>query len=140
MTHARARDGSVFDHQRDGEAPTGSLRQLQHVALLHHALGDGVSLGVGLVVGILGVGIDGAVVLAALVQEVKFDDRLVAVLVSLAANNPVVGTLGLAGYGDVVGRLSLQVDALVPVAGHVADELEGVVPPLVVLGQVGSHL
>ena len=90
--------------------------------------------------GILGVGIDGAGVFAALVQEVEFDDALVTVLVAFSTDEPVVGALGLARYGDVIGRLCLEVDALVPVAGYVADELEGIVVLLVVFGQVSSHL
>ena len=77
--------------------------------------------------GILGISIDGTVVLLTLVKEVKFDGALVAVLVALATNEPVVGLLGLTGYGDIVGRLSLQVDALVPVACNVADKLECIV-------------
>ena len=89
---------------------------------------------------ILGIGIDGTVVLTTLVQEVELDIGLVTVLVALATNKPVVSALGLAGYGDVVGRLSLELDALVPVAGYVANELESIVELLVVLGQVSSHL
>ena len=72
---------------------------------------------------ILGIGIDGTVVLTTLVQEVELDIGLMTVLVALATNEPVVGALGLAGYGDVVGRLSLEINALVPVAGYVANEL-----------------
>ena len=90
--------------------------------------------------GILRVGIDGAVIFAALVQEVQFHHSLVAVLVALAANEPVVGALRLACHGDVVAGLSLQVLTVVPVAGHILDKLEGIHEFRIVLGQVGSHL
>ena len=86
--------------------------------------------------GILGIGIDGTVVLTTLVQEVELDIGLMTVLIALATNEPVVSALGLAGHSDVVGRLSLEIDALVPVAGYVANELEGIVELLVVLWQV----
>ena len=62
------------------------------------------------------------------------------VLVALSTDEPVVGALGLARYGDVVGRLCLEIDALVPVASYVANELEGIVVLFVVFGQVGCHL
>ena len=45
--------------------------------------------------GILGIGVDGAVVLTALVEEVELDDTLMTILVALAADEPVVGSLGL---------------------------------------------
>ena len=90
--------------------------------------------------GILGIGIDGTIVLLALVEEVKFNRALVTVLVALTTNKPVVSTLGLAGNGDIVGRLSLQVDAVVPVSCYIPDKLESIVELLIVLGQVGSHL
>ena len=90
--------------------------------------------------GILGIGIDGAVVLAALVEEVELHHGGMAVFIALAANEPVVCALGLAGYGDVIGRLCLEVTGVIPVAGDITDKLEGVVKLLIVLGQVGSHL
>ena len=130
----------LFHHKRYCKTAAGCFSDFQHVALLDGTLGNSVCLRVGVVVGILGVGINGAVVLAALVEEVELDDGLVTILVALAANEPVVSALGFTGYGDVVGRFSLQIDALVPVTGNVADKLEGVVELLLVLGQVGSHL
>ena len=70
--------------------------------------------------GILGIGIDGTVVLATLVEEVELDDALVSILVALATNEPVVGALGLAGYRNIVGRLGFEVAGVVPVASHVS--------------------
>ena len=131
---------SLFCNQTDGEATSGSLGELQDILGRNHLLGDDVGLRIGLVVSVLGIGVDGAVVLAALVEEVQADGGLMAVLVALASDEPVVGALGLAGYGDVVGGLCLEIDALIPVAGYVADKLEGIVVLLVVLGQVGGHL
>ena len=58
----------------------------------------------------------------------------------LAAYEPVVGSLGLAGYGNVACRFGLKITAVVPVAGYILDELEGIVVLLVVLREVGSHL
>ena len=63
-----------------------------------------------------------------------------SVLVALTAEEPVVGALGLAGDGDVAGGFSFDILRVIPVAGDVADELEGVVVLGVVLRQVGSHL
>ena len=117
-------------YQTDGKTAAGGFLQFEGVTTLYHALGNDVSLWVGLVVGIGCIGIDGAVVLASLFEEVELDVGLVTVLVTLAANKPVLRALGLAGYGDVVGRLSFEIDALVPVASHVADKLEGIVETL----------
>ena len=58
---------------------------------------------------ILCVGIDGALVLAALVEEVEFQGSLMALLVALAAHKPVVGALGLTGYGDEVTRFGFEI-------------------------------
>ena len=62
------------------------------------------------------------------------------VLIAFATNEPVVGAFRLTGHSDIVTRLSLQVARVVPVAGHIADELEGIIELLIVLRQVGSHL
>ena len=100
---------------------------------------DGVSLRVLLVVGVLAVLVDGAVVLGASVEEVELHGSLTGV-VGLSAHEPVVRALRLARHGDILRRLSLQIFRVVPVASHVAYELEGVVVLLVVFGQVGCHL
>ena len=63
-----------------------------------------------------------------------------AVLARGAAYEPVVRALGLAGHGDVAPRLSLQIFGVIPVHGHVFDELEGVHEALIIFGQVGRHL
>lgn len=130
----------LFGYEADGETTARGFLDLQHVASLHHSLGDGIGLRISIVVGILRIGINGAVVFAALVEEVELDNGQMTILIALATHEPVVGTLGLTGYGDVVGRLGLEVFGVVPVAGHVANELEGVVVFLVVLRQIGSHL
>ena len=44
-----------------------------------------------------------------------------------AANEPVILSLGLAGDGDILARLCLEITALVPVDSYILDELEG--PP-----------
>ena len=91
---------------------------------LDYLLGDGVGLWILLIVGILGIGIDGTVVLTSFVEEAELDGSFVAVLVALAADEPVVGALGLAGYGDIVAGFCLQILGIVPVTGHIADELD----------------
>ena len=63
-----------------------------------------------------------------------------AILVALASDKPVVGTLRLTGYGDIVARLSFQIARVVPVDSYIADKLEGIIELLVVLRQVSSHL
>ena len=62
------------------------------------------------------------------------------ILVTLASNEPVIGTLGLTSHGDIVGRLCFEITAVVPIACHITDELEGIVELLIVLRQVGCHL
>ena len=57
-----------------------------------------------------------------------------------ATNKPVVGALGSAGCSDVLHRFGLEVEGLIPVAGNVLDELEGIRMLHVVLGEVGCHL
>ena len=88
----------LFCYQGNGETTTGGFFEFECLTSLHHLLGDNVGLRIGLVVGIGGIGIDGAFVLFVLIQEVELDGALVSVLVALAANEPVVGTLCLAGY------------------------------------------
>ena len=89
---------------------------------------------------ILGISIDRTVVLLAFIEEVEFDIGLMTILVALATNEPIVRSLSLTSDGNVIGRLSFEIDALVPVANYVANELEGIVELLVVLRQVSSHL
>ena len=89
--------GRLLGHgeERDGKATTRGHLQTKTVTLLHRTTGDSVGLGVLLVVGILGIGIDRADVFLALVEEVETKVGLVAVLVALAANEPTVRALGL---------------------------------------------
>ena len=101
-------ESGLSGHQRDCKATAGSLGQFEHIAPLHGLLGDGVGLGILVKRGILGIGIDRAIILLALVEEVEFHHRLVPVLVALATDEPVVGALGLAGHSDVFGGLCLQ--------------------------------
>ena len=98
-------------YQTDGKTAAGGFLQFEGVTTLHHALRNNVSLWVGLVVGIGRISIDGAVVLASLFKKVEFDGSLVTVLVTLAANEPVLRAFGLASYGDVVGMLWSQSQA-----------------------------
>ena len=84
-----------------------------------------VSLRVVLVVGTLGILIDGTVVFATLVKEVEAHYSRAGLFARLATYKPVVGTLSLASHGDVLGRLGLKILGVVPVASHIADELEG---------------
>ena len=63
-----------------------------------------------------------------------------AVLISGTAHKPVVGSLGLAGSGNVASGLSFKVVALIPVYGHILDKLESVHMAGIVFGKVGSHL
>ena len=133
-TKKRAEAPFLSCYQTDGKASTRGFRQFQSIAFFHGSLRDGIGLRVSLVVGSGGVGVDGAVILSALVEEVELNDGLVTVLVALTADEPVRGALRLAGHGDVVGRLGLEIDTLVPVAGHVAYELESIVELLVVFG------
>ena len=86
------------------------------------------------------IGIDDALILASLVEEVELDINLVPLLVALAANEPVIGTLSLASHSDVLARLGIDIPAVVPVESHVADELEGIHILFIVLRQVGCHL
>ena len=62
------------------------------------------------------------------------------IFIALSSNKPVVTLLVLAGHGDVAGGLGLEIAGVAPIAWHVANELEGIIILLVVLGQVGSHL
>ena len=92
-----------------------------------------------LIVSILAILIDSASILLALIQEVEFYYGC-AGSISLTAYKPVIGTLSLAGYGDILSWLSLQLLGVVPVASYIADELEGIVVLLIMLWKIGSHL
>ena len=93
-----------------------------------------------LVMGILGIGIDGAIVLLSLIEEVELDDALMTVLITFTANKPVVGAFGFTSYRDIVGRLCFQLFRIIPVTGHILDELEGIHIFGIVLRKIGSHL
>ena len=92
-----------------------------------------------LVICILAVLIDGASILLALIQEVELYYGCTG-SICLATNKPVVGALSLAGYGDILSWLCLQVLGVVPVSSYVADELEGIVVLLIMLWKIGCHL
>ena len=132
------RAGLLQRLQADGEATATCFPELEDIALLHRTLGDGVCLRVLLVVCAFGICIDSRLVSAALVEEVEPDRTLVSSQSGLASYEPVVGPLGLTGYGNVACRFGLKVTAVVPVAGYILDELEGIVVLLVVLREVGS--
>ena len=57
-----------------------------------------------------------------------------------ATNGPLVRTLGLARCHDVFHWLGFEVEASVPVAGYILDELERIHEALVVFGEIGGHL
>ena len=57
-----------------------------------------------------------------------------------ATDEPAAGALCLTSCGDVLHRLSLEVNGLIPVEGDILDELEGIEVLLIVLGEVSSHL
>ena len=99
-----------------------------------------ISFGITLIVGILTILIDGAIVLTTLIEEVQTYYGGACFGIGLTANKPVVGAFGLAGYGNILGRLCLKILRVFPVASYVADKLEGIIVFLVVFGQVGSHL
>ena len=77
--------------------------------MLDNLLGDGISFWVLLVVGILGICIDGGLILASLVEEVEGEGSEVTILIALSANKPVVALLVLASYCDVAGGLCLKI-------------------------------
>ena len=106
-------ESGLSGHQRDCKATAGSLGQFEHIAPLHGLLGDGVGLGILVKRGILGIGIDRAIILLALVEEVEFHHRLVPVLIALATDEPVVGALGLAGHRDIVAGLGFKIAGVV---------------------------
>ena len=115
---------------------------LEHVAFLHALLLDGIGFRIFLVVSVLGIGVDGAVVVVVGFEEVELYDARVSVFVAFSADIPAVHVwIGrLSCHGDVACGLGFEIDALFPVARHAADELEGVGIFLVVFGQVGCHL
>ena len=73
----------LFGHQRHSEATTRGLLNLESLTSLHRLLRDGVGLRIGFVVGVLRIGIDGALILTTLIQEVEFHDSRMSVLVAL---------------------------------------------------------
>lgn len=98
----------LFSEQRDGKTTTTCFVNLQNITLLHSLVNNLVRFRVLLVVSILAVLIDSANILLALIQEVEFYYAC-AGSICLATNKPVIGTLSLAGYGDILGWLSLQI-------------------------------
>ena len=90
--------------------------------------------------GIGGVGIDGGLILAPFVEEVKHELRFMAVFGRGAADEPVVGTFGLSCGHDVLSRLGLKVAAFVPVNCHILYELKGIKEAVVDFRHVCGHL
>ena len=95
---------------------------------------------IGLVVCILAVCVDSCDVLPVRVKEVQGNCRGVAVLAGCTADEPIVGSLGLAGSYDVTAGLSLEVTRIIPVHCDVLDELEGIHVLEIVVDLVCCHL
>ena len=88
----------------------------------------------------LGICVDGSCVFASWVEEIEFEGGLMSILIASATNEPAFTVLVLAGDGDVIARLSLQIDTLLPIHRHILDELEGICVSLITIRHVGSHL
>ena len=86
------------------------------------------------------IGIGGAGVFASLVEEIELYGAFMTVFIAFSTDEPVVCSLGFSCHGDIVAGLCFKVFGVVPVACHVANELEGIVEAFVVFRQVGSHL
>ena len=130
----------LFRKQGDGETASAGLPDFQHVTLLQRTVRDDVGRGVLLIVGVTCILIQAALVFPAPVQEIQFHHGRMPLAVALPPDKPVGRALGPAGHRDVLRRLRLKVLRVVPVHGHVTDQLERVVVFSVVLRRVGRHL
>ena len=113
---------------------------LEHrVAVDGHFL-DHIGLGALVPGGAGGIGIEGGGVVAAGREEIEREVGFVAVVACGAAHIPFVLALGFAGGEDIFAGFGGQIEALVPVEGHILDELEGIGAGLIVFDHVSGHL
>ena len=126
--------------QDDGKTSCGRHRDSEAVALSAVDGIDTIGVGICLPIGVSGVAEDGSGVGGVRLQEREFDGQFSRVLVGDTAHIPIIGMAVLASKDAVVAYLSVEQDRLLPVAGHLLYESEGVGVLHVMLGQVACHL
>ena len=133
-------EGLFVSDEANSKATSGRFFQLKGVAFLDVSLRNGIGCRIFIVVSVGRISIDGGCIGASFVEEVEFDGRQMAVGIALSTYKPVVGSLGFACHRDILCRFSLKIFRVIPVASHVANELECIVIFLIILGKVGCHL
>ena len=76
--------------------------------------------------GVWSISVDSSNLFLATVEKVQLDIGGTAVFVAGTADEPAAFAFSFAGNGYVVARFSFEHAGIVPVHGHVLDELEGV--------------
>lgn len=114
----------LFCYQRDCKTTTWCFCQTDLVTLLNYTLCNLVSFWIVLVIGTLCISIDNSLIFATLIEEVEFEVGLMTILIALTCNKPVISSLCLTSYGDIIAWLSLNIFRIRPVASYVADELD----------------
>ena len=121
-------------------SPTGSGEESE-LRFRGHGFGsNGICLRVIAVMRIFRVGIDGCGIFLSCGQEREVDHGGSRIIAVGGTNEPSVCIFLLAGDGDILIRLSLQIIHRIPLYRHINDKLESIAEPLVVLGQVSRHL
>src|SRR5574344_2763207 len=98
--------------------------EMKGIPSLHCLVRNIVGFWVFLIIGIRRIGIYGAVVAFALVEEIEFDVRHMTVFIAGIADEPVVGVFCLTCHGDIITGFCLQIDAAAPVDSYILDKLE----------------
>lgn len=132
--------GLVEGLEADGEAAAAGHVHRENGGGVDVAGSDRVSFGVGGIIGVGSVSVDGGAVFAAGFEEVEAELIVAGIAVGHAARIPVVAVLVLTGHDDKFSGLGVEIFALVPVNGHILDKLKGIHLLGIVLRKVGGHL
>ena len=130
----------MFRYNLYRTSPTGSCEESE-LRFRGHGFGsNGICLRVIAVMRIFRVGIDGCGIFLSCGQEREVDHCGSRIIAVGGTNEPSVFVFLLAGDGDLLIRLSLQIINRIPLYRHINDKLESIEEALVIFGQVSRHL
>lgn len=131
---------SFFLHYANGKTATTCCVEFQDRFACHRFTSNGVSFGILVPRGILCIGINRCCIFFAWCQEVEFQVCSMSVFVGCATYKLIFRMLVLAGNGHVVAWFGFKIHALLPIYGHILNELEGVHVLFVMFGHISCHL